>query len=76
MSMIQRVREEMLPRLRQRYVNRGRQGRSRMIDELCEQFGYSRKHAFKLLHARAGWGGDPTPWCTAAAAWRATLSGA
>jgi hypothetical protein len=47
-----------------------------MIDELCEQFGYSRKHAFKLLHARAGWGGDPTPWCTAAAAWRATLSGA
>ena len=59
MSMSQKVREEMLPRLRQRYVNRGRQGRSRMIDELCEQFGYSRKHAIKLLGARTGWGGDP-----------------
>ena len=30
-----------------------------MIDELCEQFGYSRKHAIKLLNARSGWGGDP-----------------
>ena len=59
MSMSQKVREEMLPRLRQRYANRWRQGRSRMIDELCEQFGYSRKHAIKLLHAKAGWGGDP-----------------
>lgn len=57
--MSQKVREEMLPRLRQRYANRGRQGRSRMIDELCEQFGYSRKHAIKLLGARTGWGGDP-----------------
>ncbi len=58
--MSQKVREAMLPRLRQRYVNRGRQGRTRMIDELCEQFGYSRKHAIKLLNARTGWGGDPT----------------
>jgi hypothetical protein len=59
MSMSQKVREELLPRLRQRYTARGRQGRSRMIDEVCEQFGYSRKHAIKLLNARAGWGGDP-----------------
>jgi hypothetical protein len=59
MPMSQKVREEMLPRLRQRYVERGREGRSRMIDELCEQFGYSRKHAIKLLNARAGWGGEP-----------------
>lgn len=57
--MSQRVRNEMLPRLRQRYTNRGREGRSRMIDELVEQFGYSRKHAIKLLGAKAGWGGDP-----------------
>lgn len=59
MSMSQKVREEMLPRLRQRYVGRGRQGRTRMIDDLCEQFGYNRKHAIKLLGARTGWGGDP-----------------
>ncbi len=57
--MSQKVRAEMLPRLRQRYMGRGREGRARMIDELCEQFGYSRKHAIKLLNARAGWGGDP-----------------
>lgn len=56
--MSQRVREEMLPRLRQRYASRGREGRTRMIEEMCEQFGYSRKHAIKLLGAKAGWGGD------------------
>ena len=50
MSMSQKIREEMLPLLRQRYAGRGRQGRSRMIDALCEQFGYSRK-AIKLLNA-------------------------
>lgn len=58
--MSQKVREEMLPRLRQRYMERGREGRTRIIDELCEQFGYSRKHAIKLLNAKAGWGGDPS----------------
>jgi len=57
--MSKRVREEMLPRLWQRYAGRGREGRSQMVDELCEQFGYSRKHAIKLLGAKAGWGGDP-----------------
>jgi hypothetical protein len=57
--MSQKLGEEMLPRLRQRYANRGVEGRSRMITELCEQFGYSRKHAIKLLGAKAGWGGDP-----------------
>jgi len=57
--MSQKVRMDMLPRLRQRYAGRGREGKSRMIDELCEQFGYSRKHAIKLLNAKAGWGGAP-----------------
>ncbi len=57
--MSQKIREEMLPRLRQRYANRGMEGRSRMVTELCEQFGYSRKHAIKLLGAKVGWGGDP-----------------
>ncbi|MGC1481583.1 MAG: hypothetical protein WA771_13875 [Chthoniobacterales bacterium] len=53
------MREEELPRMRQRYVARNREGRTRMIDEVCEQWGYSRKHAIKLLGAKAGWGGDP-----------------
>ena len=54
--MSQKVRMDMLPRLRQRYAGRSREGKSRMIDELCDQLGYSRKHAIKLLNARAGWG--------------------
>ncbi|MGB0583093.1 MAG: hypothetical protein ACPGVU_25695 [Limisphaerales bacterium] len=57
--MSQKVRMDMLPRLRQRYGGQGREGKSRMIDELCEQFGYSRKHAIKLLNAQVGWGGEP-----------------
>ncbi len=54
-----KIAEELLPRLRQRYTGRGREGRSRLTDELCEQWGYSRKHAIKLLGARTGWGGNP-----------------
>jgi hypothetical protein len=46
-----------LPRLRQRYMGRGKKGRGALLDEVCEQFGYSRKHAIKLLGAKAGWGG-------------------
>jgi len=60
MPMSQKVREEMLPRLRQRYAARGKEGRTKIIDELCEQFGYSRKHAIKMMAAKAGWGGDPS----------------
>lgn len=55
--MSRKVAEEMLPRLRQRYLGRGREGRARLIDELCDQWGYSRKHAIKLLGAQVGWGG-------------------
>lgn len=29
-----------------------------MLEEVCEQWGYSRKHAIKLLGAKVGWGGD------------------
>jgi len=57
--MSRKIAEELLPRLRQRYMGRGREGRSRLIDEVCEQWGYSRKHAIKLLGAKAGWGGSP-----------------
>lgn len=58
--MSRKIAEEVLPRLRQRYAGRGLEGRSRLIDEVCEQWGYSRKHAIKMLGAKAGWGGDPT----------------
>lgn len=45
-------RNEQLGRLRERYGRRNREGKSRMLDELCEQYGYSRKHAIKLLADR------------------------
>jgi len=35
--------------MRERYGRRGRQGRSRLIDEVCELCGYGRKHAIKIL---------------------------
>ena len=44
--------EAHLQRLRVRYARRGKQGKSRLLDEWCEQYGYSRKHAIKLLRDR------------------------
>ncbi|MEZ0296287.1 MAG: hypothetical protein ACAI35_07520 [Candidatus Methylacidiphilales bacterium] len=46
--------------MRQRYMDRGKEGKSRLLDELCEQFGYSRKHAIKLMSGKVGWGGEAT----------------
>lgn len=57
--MSHKVREEMLPRLRRRYEQRNKEGKGAMITELVEQFGYSRKHAIKLLGAKVRWGGSP-----------------
>lgn len=42
-------RKEQLQGLRERYARRNKPGKSRMLDELCEQYGYDRKHAVKLL---------------------------
>jgi len=54
--MSQKVREELLPRLRQKYSGRGKKGRGVLLDEVCEQFGHSRKHAIKLVGSE-GWMG-------------------
>ncbi len=56
--MSQEVRNEALPRLRQRYVNRGKAGKELLLDEVCEQWDYSRKHAIRLLSGKSGWGGN------------------
>ena len=42
-------RREVLERARQRYGRRGREGRSRLLDEVCELCGYERKYAIKVL---------------------------
>jgi len=48
-------RTEALERLKQRYGQRGKEGKSRLLDEFCEHYGYERKYAIKLLR-----GGLPT----------------
>ncbi|MEM0965228.1 MAG: hypothetical protein AAGJ81_03625 [Verrucomicrobiota bacterium] len=56
--MSDKTRKELLPRLRQRYVGRGREGKTLMLDEFCEQWQCDRKHAIKLLNGTVGWGGQ------------------
>ncbi len=49
MNMSREIKEDLLPRLKARYARRGRAGRSRMLDELCQDYHYERKYAIKLL---------------------------
>lgn len=39
------TKKEMLPRMRWHYAKRGKKGKSSLINELREQWGYERKHA-------------------------------
>src|SRR5262245_22061433 len=39
--------------LRRRYSGRAKGGKSRLLEELCEQYGYERKYAIKLLKLEA-----------------------
>ena len=56
------AREEQLKRLQERYAGRAKEGRGRLLDEFCEQYGYSRKHAIKLLkNTLPPSGGQPKP---------------
>jgi hypothetical protein len=48
-------REEQLERLRRRYHGRGPQGKAQLLDDVCEEYGYHRKHAIRLLN------GQPEP---------------
>ena len=49
MNMSQELKEDLLPKLQGRYARRDREGKSRMLDELCEDYAYERKYAIKLL---------------------------
>ena len=44
--------KEYLESCRQRYLSRSRQGRSAMIDEVIDAFGFDRKHAIKALNGK------------------------
>ena len=50
--MSQNTTREVIFKMRERYQRRGREGRSRLLDELCELCGYGRKHAIKLLSGK------------------------
>src|SRR5688572_17686696 len=49
MNMSREIKDGLLPKLRARYARRGREGKSRLLDDLCEDYGYERKYAIKLL---------------------------
>jgi hypothetical protein len=51
MYMSKELKTECLAKLIGRYARRNREGKSRMLSELCEDFGYERKYAIKLLGA-------------------------
>ncbi len=47
-------RQEQLERWRRRYQGRGLEGKAQLLDQLCEAYGYHRKHAIRLLNGAAG----------------------
>jgi len=53
-EMSQKSRNEYLETMRYRYQQRGREGKSKLLDELAEVCGYDRKHAIKLMNRPHG----------------------
>ncbi len=49
MNLSMHLKADLLPQLRARYERRSRAGKTRMLDELCEDHSYERKYAIKLL---------------------------
>jgi len=52
LKMSKNSQREVLLKMRERYEGRGREGRSKLIDEVCAMCGYERKHAIKVLNGR------------------------
>ena len=49
MNLSKTIKDDLLPKLRERYACRQRVGKTRMLDALCENYGYDRKSVSKLL---------------------------
>src|SRR5438067_5789041 len=49
MNMSNGLKKDWLPKLQARYARRNREGKTRMLDELCQDYEYERKYAIKLL---------------------------
>jgi hypothetical protein len=52
LKMDAKSRKEVLEQARQRYDKRGREGKRRLLDEVCELCGYERKYAIKVLRGK------------------------
>lgn len=62
MNMSKALKKDWLPKLQARYARRDREGRTRMLDELCDDYEYERKYASKLLGGGLAPGsGKPPP---------------
>ena len=53
-EMSQTSRNEYVEKMRMRYQSRGREGKSKLLDELVEVCGLNRKHAIKLMNQPLG----------------------
>src|SRR5437764_15475633 len=49
MNMSNGLKRDWLPKLQARYARRNREGKTRMLDDLCDDYQYERKYAIKLL---------------------------
>jgi hypothetical protein len=45
-------RTQQLEQVKGRYLRRGKEGKSRILDEFCDHYGYERKYAIKLLSGK------------------------
>ena len=48
MNMSRTIKDDLLPKLRDRYARRNREGKTRLLAELCEDYDYERQYALKL----------------------------
>lgn len=62
LNMTMNRKADLLPKLRARYEWRGRAGKTRMLDELSEDYGYERKYAIKLVEHIVPVRNAPPPW--------------
>ncbi len=53
-EMSQKSKNEYVEKMRMRYQSRGREGKSRLLDELVEVCGLTRKHAIKVMNRPVG----------------------
>ncbi len=59
MKMSENVKNDLLQKLQKQYMNRGRRGKSHLINMMVDVYGYNRKYAIKLLCGKTNRVGNP-----------------